>query len=209
MKIEASLLIGPDDWKLYEELENSSNNEELFFRYAESPSLKAIKSWGDDYVLASHGQKLMLLDLKDARIRYFVQYDFNSFRQVKLITQVAVWADKAFTLPLIDGVRPVAWVFFKYLLPMTGTLAADTLHTPDGMMFWKRRMVEALNNNLRVLVISKDENYIVELQDDADINKVASKVWGKPDKRFLNRRAIITKLPVFHDAVPLSEYLKS
>lgn len=209
MKTNASLIVSPSDWELPKVLENPKTNEELFLKTSRSSRIKTLQSWErEDYHLVEDGQKVLLLDVKNLRVRYFVQYELGSFRGVKTVTQIALWANEDTPLPSVGGESTIKWTFFRYLLPKTGTMAADSTQTRDGMVFWKRRISEAMDRGLRTLVVIRDQGKVIEVASMQDLDRMSDIVWGR-NSHHEYRRAFITQKPIFPDAIPSSEYLKS
>jgi hypothetical protein len=206
--ISASRIVSPMDWKLPEILDNDSKNKNLYLQYNRPSSRTHILfSWEDNSLqLVEKGQRLVLLNHNDQRIEYYMQYEYGSFRSIKTITQIAIWAHQAFALPNIKGVSAIKWVFFNYLLPKAEAIAADSLQTEDGKKFWLRRLRDAWDKGLHTYLVLRDKNTVVEIKTTKELNALASYIWGT-HVRYEFRRAFISKDELFSACVTVESFL--
>ena len=206
MRVESSLLINPEGFRLGTLLDNPVKNHEL---YSKLPLAKAkvIKSWPNE-MLIEIGPKIMLIDTVEELVRYYVQYEISTFKKVKLVTQVALWADQSYILPMIGHERLINWTFFNHLLPKADAIAADSMQTPLGKAFWLKRINDALSKGLRALILFRDKGVVIEIFSLDELRKVESAIWGKMPKHGY-RLAAITEKPLFPGAITLDEYLEN
>lgn len=207
--VSASLLVSPDDWILPKKLDNETTNKKIYLQFAESVRSKIIKSWENgNLVLVEKGQRLVLLNHKQMRVKYYVQYKYRKFRGIKTITQIALWAYKSFPLPNIDGLSAIKWVFFHYLLPRGQAIAADSLQTEDGKNFWLRRIRDSWDSGLNTYFVFRDKNMVVKATNSQDIDDLTPFIWGSI-KHHEFRRAFISKKTLFPLALSVQEFLNN
>lgn len=206
-QIRASLLISPANWKLPKILDNEDKNNKLYLQLKKSSRLKQLHSWENDkFELVERGQKIALLNNNKHRIEYFVQYEFDHFRGIKTITQIAVWANKGFPLPAINGLSAIKWTFFKYLLPKATAIAADSLQTEDGKAFWMKRIGESWDLGYITYMVLRDKNTIIKVTSLTDLYTLEQQIWGtKRHHEF--RRAFISENEIFPKALSVDDYI--
>lgn len=209
MRTEASLLISPSDFKLGGTLDDNTQNHQFYLKI-KLASCKVIREWENSKLLLVESNfQVMLLDVENELIRYYVKYKISSSKGVKFITQIALWAitDRKYTLPNVDGEPLIKWTFFNYLLPKAKAIAADTMQTPAGMAFWFKRIRDAIDGGLQVVALLKDKNMAIRITSLIDLRKIESEIWGELPKHEY-RRAIIAKDNLFPNAKTIEEYLK-
>jgi hypothetical protein len=201
----ASLLVAPSDFQLGKALNGADSNRALYDSFLNSPRTRDVASIPDGS-LVEKGQRIAYLDPLSETIKYYVQYERGSFRGIKTITQIALWADESFPLPTVGSASMISWVFFNYLLPKADALSADPYQTSDGMRFWLRRMQAALGGGMLVYMVARDQDAVVKLKSLEDITRVAKAAWGT-EKRHAFRRAFIARRPIFKDALTVDDYI--
>ena len=206
MRVESSLIISPTDFKLGTLLDDPVKNNKYYMSLHLEKAI-LINQISATEALVELGAKVLLIDTKEGTIKYFVQYAFSSFQGVKLITQIALWADKDYNLPRVGSERVIDWTFFSHLLPKADGIAADLLQTPLGKKFWFRRIDDALGKNLRVIAIIRDAGVVVEITSREELLKIEKEVWGTLPKHE-HRWAVITKKPILHTAISVDEFFK-
>jgi len=208
--INASRIVSPADWKLPEIFDDKDKNKNFYLKYkAPSQRIRVLFSWENQNLqLIEKGQRLLLLNHLDQRVEYYVQYEYGSFRNIKTITQIAIWAQHSFPLPNIDGLSAIKWVFFNYLMPRADAISADTLQTEDGKNFWLRRLRDAWDKGFFTYLVLRDKDTIVEIKTTKDLNQLMPFVWGH-HSRYEFRRAFISPHKIFSQPLTADAFLKT
>lgn len=133
-------------------LDNLNYNKQLLSKYLLDHDIKLLSDKFDK------GSKLYKLKNKiflvyNDQIKYFVQFDVNyiGFLKSRVITQVKLWRS---IVQSPDAINFPTYMFFHYLLPITGIILTDKQQTEEGSRFWGDRIFQAIDLNYFVYYIN-------------------------------------------------------
>jgi hypothetical protein len=161
-------------------------NEKMYGILFKDKRNKIIETLADDIHLYSYPDKYAVLDLKNSRVVYLVQYVKKRLFGKMGITQVQVWRNKL--VGLTKGLAER--LFFTYLLPMADCVVTDRHQTIYGRSFWELRIVEAFERGLPVYLLDQNEHTQALLASVEDFDRLADTWWGD-DPKFQGRKIAI------------------
>ena len=164
-------------------------NEQFNTRIA-SAMLKhasVLEYFQNDLALYKYKNKILLVDKYNIRTLYYLRYKISyiSYLNEHVSTAVLHWKNR---YQYLVGLSDIAYlVFFKYLLPNTGIVMTDNLHTEPGEIFWLKLIDKSIEKgyyvyNLNLLPVDKDNNR--ELIQISDMNDVLH-LGNNEDRRVL------------------------
>ena len=177
LKENPTLLSTDIDFKLSDDSFNSNYNKELL----KSSKTKILETFDDftDSKLYKSGNKIFLSD--GFKIYYFVHYveKYQPLLGEKAITQIKVWRSNS-----SGGISHLpSYVFYNYLLPITGVIITDIEQTDDGKRFWWDRIVQSLRNGDFVYFINlmspkREVTRITSYKEFKELDQKYS-IWAK------------------------------
>lgn len=170
------------------QFDDDTFNHEQFLKINKSLRTKVLETISGG-TLVRYGQNYYLLNPSFERVSFFSFIETKKFRLLgRYVTQVGVWRHD--TAPATGVAKHV---FFKYLLPMFGTIISDTDQTMEGRRFWSDRIVDALRNKFYVYAYFVSANKLVSLKYESDYAKIVNRVYGDAKKYQLIRLVISNK----------------
>lgn len=158
-------------------LENPRENIKLakkIIKYSPEAKLLEITSTGIKLfeLVANKEHEIFAIDDDGPQIAYYVRFEVQAadFIDLDWVTQVLVWKSTILS-PKSEGLAK--YVFFKYVVPLTGTVVSDGLQTPDGERFWKYRIPDAFTSSkYKVYLLNFNDKTVRRIKTINDYKKL-------------------------------------
>lgn len=137
---------------------------------------------GDVYQFGDAENGYIVL-VEDNEVAYFVRHRRISHNGFRLGRQVLLWRNS--DSQATNGFAQT--VFFNILLPKYGALIADKEQTRNGAAFWANAIVSAFSRSLHVYFLDRRsrKTQLIELLNDADVEKHRHDLWGNQRQHLL------------------------
>lgn len=186
-------------------LKTDSYNRRIATAVKNNPQTVVLETFPHNRLLCKYKNKFMVLDTDRTVILYYMHYriGYNSFLKQYITCEVLHWKNRGQYMAGLSNIS--SHVFFKYLLPINGTVMSDHLHTEFSESFWVRRIEEAFGLNLNVYylnilpVSSTINREIIRLDSIDDFleltnpdNRVNRSPW-EVERKYEGRRILISQ----------------
>jgi len=161
-------------------------NLKMYADMAKDKRKKILEEWNEEVFLYSLPDKYVVLDLKNQKIVYLVQYVKKKIFGKSGITQVQVWRDR--TVVTTKGLAER--IFFNYLFPQADCIVTDKQQTSYGRAFWESRIYEAFGKNLPVYLLDQNAKTQTYLESSYEFDDLANTWWGD-DPKYQGRKIAI------------------
>jgi len=156
------------------DLTDPEENSQAYEKIINSKNTYQIEKHNDSQYLYGYGDKIVLLNVKDKRIDYYVKLETGKFKLTgKYVTQVEVWRTKERS---VFGI--VQKVFFDHILKSHNTVLSDSLRTNEGRGLWSNLVGYAFQRNLNVYVADLNTGKLVKVVDDNDYANNIKNFYG-------------------------------
>ena len=179
------------------DLTDSDENTKAYEKIMNSSKSRQIEKHNDSQYLYSYGDKIVLLDIKDKKVDYYVKIFQGKFKITgKYTTQVEVWRSKE---RAVYGV--VKKVFFDYILKSHTTILSDSLQTNEGRGLWVNLVSYAFERGHNVYVVDLNKGVLIKIKDDSDYRHNISKFYSTTKSSEMVRIMISTEQ--YQNTVPV------
>lgn len=136
--------------------------------------------------------------IADDQLVYYVKYGARKLKYLpETITQFVLWRKLNITISPAFTEN----LFFKVILPITGSVMSDREQTVYGQNFWRRRLDQAYNRGYQVYLVDLSGQRIHTVESTRDLDRLLDKAWGSTildtpdhkDQKWLNLRWVISK----------------
>lgn len=156
------------------DLTDPDENSQAYEKIINSKKTHQIEKHNDSQYLYGYGDKIVLLNVKDKRIDYYVKLETGKFKLTgKYVTQVEVWRTKERS---VFGI--VQKVFFDHILKSHDTVLSDSLQTNEGRGLWSNLVGYAFQRNLNVYVVDLNTGILQKIKDDSDYRSKIQSFYG-------------------------------
>lgn len=144
-------------------------------------------SYSSFYARLASTVVIAVVNLTSKELVYFVELKEVKSELAIGVTQMSVWraTNDSKTLNLPAKV-------FEYILNKFGSVISDDIHTPEGMTFWKKRMVEAVGLGHQVGLINEETGQVAWHPPGSPIDTWVQEVdawgWDKSHLKFIIKR---------------------
>jgi hypothetical protein len=174
---ETPMLIGDHDFDPTIDgfdLSDSVENTKAYEKITTSGNSNQLEKHNDSQYLYQYGDKIVLLDIVDKKVDYYVKIYQGKFKITgKYATQVEVWRTKE---RAVYGV--VKKVFFDYILKSHNTVLSDSLQTNEGRGLWVNLVSYAFEKNLNVYVVDLNTGTLTKINNDSEYRNNISKFYS-------------------------------
>jgi len=171
------------EWTAYKPKEM---NLKMYADMVKDKRKKIIEELGEEIYLYSLPDKYVVLDLKNQKIVYLVQYVKKKIFGKTGITQIQVWRDR--TVAATKGIAEK--IFFNTLFPQADCIVTDKQQTSYGRAFWETRIYEAFGKNLPIYLLDQNAKTQTLLETSYDFDDLADTWWGE-DSKYQGRKIAI------------------
>lgn len=178
-------------------LENTQKNKKLFKTVIQTKNKRLIlneyngnKNLKLYSIIKFNVEHLYGLDIEDELIKFYdeIENQLSYFLDDTWCTQILIWNNKYSDF---SGITP--YIIFDYLIPIYGTIMADSKQTGNGKGMWLKLVHTAFKHHLNIYHVNfkaKEAKHLKTYDEFDKLLNSESNPWGKSANHQYYRLAI-------------------